>query len=91
MAGELTIRVLLRLGHWGRLGRVQVDGAILKRSFKLGDQDISFGDFIGLAFVTALEDMARDIASIGPDPVTARSTSVLLPLHLNPHLLAIGS
>jgi hypothetical protein len=70
---------------------VQVDGAILKRSFKLGDQDISFDDFIGLAFVTALEDMARDIASIGPDPVTARSTSVLLPLHLNPHLLAIGS
>ena len=69
MTGELTIRGCCWLGHWGRLGRVQVDGAILKRSFKLGDQDISFDDFIGLAFVTALEDMARDIALIEPDPV----------------------
>jgi hypothetical protein len=39
----------------------------------------------------ALDEMARDIAIIEPDPVTTRSTSVLLPLHLNPHLLAIGS
>jgi len=39
----------------------------------------------------ALEEMARDNASIVPDPVITRSTSVLLPLHLNPHLLAIGS
>ncbi len=66
---------------------------------KSGDQDISLGDFIGLAFVTTLEDMARDIALIeldpvdwgGDYPVTTRSTSVLLPLHFNPHLLAIGS
>jgi hypothetical protein len=78
---------------------VQVDGAILKRSFKLGDQDISLGDFIGLVFVAPFEGMARDIALIEPDPVdwggdypvTTRYTSVLLPLHLNPHLLAIGS
>jgi hypothetical protein len=41
--------------------------------------------------VNAIEDMARDIALIEPDPVNTRSTSVLLPLHLNPHLVAIGS
>ena len=47
----------------------------------------------------ALDEVARDIALIEPNPkdwesgyaVITWSTSLLLPLHLNPHLLTIGA
>jgi hypothetical protein len=32
---------------------------MIKRFLKCGNQDISFGDFIGLAFVTTLMTIAR--------------------------------
>ncbi len=41
---------------------------MILRLLDWGNQDISFGDFIGLAFVTALDELARDIALIEPDP-----------------------
>jgi hypothetical protein len=47
----------------------RIDRALINRFLEQVNYDISSCDFIGLGFVTALEDMARDIALIEPDPV----------------------
>jgi hypothetical protein len=41
---------------------------LIKRFLEWSNQDISFGDFIGLAFVLALDETTRDIALIEPNP-----------------------
>ncbi len=39
---------------------------MIKRFFEWGNQDISFGDFIRLAFDTALEEMTRVLLYLHP-------------------------
>jgi hypothetical protein len=42
---------------------------MLKRFLQWGNQDISLGDFIGLAFVTALVTMALCLSILIPEDV----------------------